>query len=197
VNSTLAAQQGLLATAMVLDMEGRLRFTQQGSLNVAADAVVTAVAGPPQAATTFLKLELRDSTGRMVSDNLYWIPARLAELDWDKTTYVNTPAVSYADMRDLAKLPKAPVQATARRTNSRGEVVVELKNTGSSVAFFIHLRANKAGTDEEIVPVFWNDNFISLLPGETRSFTATGLGDAELDVKLVGWNVEPQTITTH
>jgi exo-1,4-beta-D-glucosaminidase len=130
----------------------------------------------------------------MVSDNFYWIPAKLAQLDWNKTTYVNTPAISYADMRDLAKLPKASVQATARKANSRGAVVVELKNTGSSVAFFIHLRAVKAGTDEEIVPVFWNDNFVSLMPGEARTFTAGGLGDAALEVKLAGWNVEPQTI---
>jgi hypothetical protein len=62
------------------------------------------------------------------------------------------------------------------------------------VAFFIHLRAVKAGTDEEIVPVFWNDNFVSLMPGEARTFTAGGLGDAALEVKLAGWNVEPQTI---
>ena len=194
VNSTLAGQQGLGATARVLDIGGKLRFTHQAALNVAADGVVTAFVVPPQTATTFLSLELRDSTGRMVSDNFYWIPAKLAQLDWNKTTYVNTPAISYADMRDLAKLPKASVQATARKATSRGAVVVELKNTGSSVAFFIHLRAVKAGTDEEIVPVFWNDNFVSLMPGEARTFTAGGLGDAALEVKLAGWNVEPQTI---
>jgi exo-1,4-beta-D-glucosaminidase len=194
VNSTLAAQRGLRATARVLDIGGKLRFTHQAALNVAADGVVTAFAVPPQTATIFLRLELRDSTGRMVSDNFYWIPAKLAQLDWNKTTYVNTPAISYADMRDLAKLPKASVQATARKANSRGAVVVELKNTGSSVAFFIHLRAVRAGTNEEIVPVFWNDNFASLMPGEARTFTAGGLGDAALEVKLAGWNVEPQTL---
>jgi exo-1,4-beta-D-glucosaminidase len=194
VNSTLAAQQGLRATARVLDIGGKVRFTHQAALNVAADGVVTAFAVPPQPATTFLRLELRDSTGRMVSDNFYWIPAKLAQLDWNKTTYVNTPAISYADMRDLAKLPKASVQATARKANSRGAVVAELKNTGSSVAFFIHLRAVKAGTNEEIVPVFWNDNFVSLMPGEVRTFTAGGLGDAALEVKLAGWNIEAQTL---
>jgi exo-1,4-beta-D-glucosaminidase len=193
VNSTLAAQQGLRATAGVLDIGGKLRFTHQASLNVAADGVVTAFAVPLQPVTTFLRPELRDLTGRMVSDNLYWIPARLAQLDWNKTTYVNSPAIGYAEMRDLAKLPKASVHVSARKANARGAVVVELKNTGSSVAFFIHLRAVKLGTDEEIVPVFWNDNFISLMPGEARAFEASGLGVAEVEVKLAGWNVEPQT----
>jgi exo-1,4-beta-D-glucosaminidase len=193
VNSTLAAQQGLRATAGVLDIGGKLRFTHQASLNVAADGVVTAFAVPLQPVTTFLRPELRDLTGRMVSDNLYWIPARLAQLDWNKTTYVNSPAIGYAEMRDLAKLPKASVHVSARKANARGAVVVELKNTGSSVAFFIHLRAVKLGTDEEIVPVFWNDNFISLMPGEARAFEASGLGVADVEVKLAGWNVEPQT----
>ena len=130
----------------------------------------------------------------MVSQNFYWVPAKLAQLDWAKTTYVNTPALSYADMRDLSSLSRASVRWSARRANEHGEVTVDLKNSGRSVAFFLHLRAVKAGTDEEIAPIFWNDNFISLMPGEARALTVSGLPDAkeEVEIKLDGWNVEPR-----
>jgi exo-1,4-beta-D-glucosaminidase len=196
VNSTLTAYQGLRATARLLDLAGKARFVHESPVNVGADGAVTAFAVPAQIATTFLKLELRDAAGKVMSENFYWIPATLAALDWKKTTYVNTPAIRYADMRDLASLPRASIEWSARKGNARGEVVVDLKNNGSSLAFFMHLRAVKAGTDEEIVPVFWNDNFISLMPGDARALTASGLGDAEVEVRLDGWNVEPRTIAT-
>ena len=153
-----------------------------------------AFAVPAQGATSFLKLELHDAQGRMVSQNFYWIPAKLAQLDWAKTTYVYTPALSYADMRDLASLPRTSVQWSTRR--GHGEVTVDLKNGGSAVAFFLHLRAVKAGTDEEIAPIFWSDNFVSLMPGDSRTLTVTGLPDAkeEVEIKLDGWNVEARTL---
>jgi exo-1,4-beta-D-glucosaminidase len=40
----------------------------------------------------------------------------------------------------------------------------------------------------------WQDNYISLLPGEKREITATystrGLGAAKPEVEVSGWNVE-------
>jgi hypothetical protein len=73
---------------------------------------------------------------------------------------------------------------------------VDLKNGGNSVAFFLHLRVVKAGTDEEIAPIFWSDNFVSLMPGDSRTLTVTGLPDAkeEVEIKLDGWNVEARTL---
>jgi exo-1,4-beta-D-glucosaminidase len=98
-------------------------------------------------------------------------------------------------MRDLASLPRASVQFSARPGKARGEVVVDVKNSSSSVAFFLHLRAVKPGTEEEIAPVFWDDNFISLMPGDARALMASGLAEAkgEMEIKLDGWNVQPQT----
>jgi exo-1,4-beta-D-glucosaminidase len=194
VNSTLTAYQGLRATAKVVDLGSKTQFAQEFSLGVAADGVAIAFAVPSQSATSFLQLELRDAKNRLVSNNFYWVPAKLAQLDWAKSSYVNTPALSYADMRDLAGLPRATVQVSARNGSRRGEVTVELKNSGSSVAFFTHLRAVKAGTDEEVVPVFWNDNFVSLLPADTRALTVSGLGDAAIEIKVDGWNVSPRTV---
>jgi exo-1,4-beta-D-glucosaminidase len=194
VNSTLTGYQGLRASAKVLDLASKPRFAQESSLDVAADGVSVAFVVPPQGATTFLQLELRDDKNRLVSTNFYWVPAKLAQLDWSKSSYVNTPALSYADMRDLGELPRATVQVFAKKGGQRGEVTVELRNSGSQVAFFTHLRAVKAGTEEEVAPVYWSDNFVSLMPGDSRALTVSGLGDAAVEIKADGWNVGPQTV---
>ena len=193
VNSTLTSYQGLHATARVIDLAGKEAFAQEGGVDVAADGVATAFVVPAQSGTSFLKLALRDPQGVLVSENFYWIPAKLAVLDWKKSTYVNTPAVTYADMRDLESLPRVVVSAKARPGKERGTVLVTLRNEGKVVAFFVHLRAERLGKNEEIAPVFWEDNFVSLLPGESRSLTVSGLPD-EVEIKLDGWNVDGRSV---
>jgi hypothetical protein len=86
------------------------------------------------------------------------------------------------------------VQVSTRSGSRPGEIAVEVRNSGKTVAFFTHLRAVKKGTDDEVVPVFWSDNFVSLLPGDTKDLTVSGLGDAAVEIKVDGWNVEPQTV---
>ena len=192
VNSTLAAYRGLTVQARMIDLSGKDVLDRESNVDIAADGVVEAFAVPAQEGTVFLSVALRNAQGETASQNFYWIPARLAEMNWAKTTYVNTPAIRYADMRDLAKLPRTQVQWSVHRGKEPGEAVVELKNSGDAVAFFLHLRLVRAGTEEEIAPVFWDDNFVSLAPRGERVLTVKGLPEArgQLEMKLGGWNVE-------
>ena len=71
---------------------------------------------------------------------------------------------------------------------------VTIENPNKSLAFFVRLKVNKGVKGEEILPVVWEDNYISLLPGEKREITATyrtsELGTAKPAVEVTGWNVE-------
>jgi len=71
---------------------------------------------------------------------------------------------------------------------------VTVENPSKSLAFFVRLKLDKGKGGEEILPVVWQDNYISLLPGEKREITATyrasGLDGAEAEVAVSGWNVE-------
>jgi exo-1,4-beta-D-glucosaminidase len=74
---------------------------------------------------------------------------------------------------------------------------VLLKNPSDHLAFQIHLGIHKSGQSDEILPVFWDDNYIELMPGESRELTARYLpsssvfGGSELTVS--GWNIVPAT----
>ena len=74
--------------------------------------------------------------------------------------------------------------------------LVTLTNPGHSPAFFVRLRVlqNPGGT--EVLPSMWNDNYVSLLPGETRMLTARWRSDdapgATPAVAVDGWNVARQ-----
>jgi len=54
-----------------------------------------------------------------------------------------------------------------------------------------------AATGEEILPVFWSDNYVSLLPGQRMALTAELSGTAcppALAVACDGWNTDPITL---
>ena len=83
------------------------------------------------------------------------------------------------------------------RTERRaGDAVtrVTLENPSKNLAFFVRLKVNKGAGGQEILPVVWQDNYVSLLPGEKREITATyraaELGAAKPSVEVKGWNVE-------
>jgi exo-1,4-beta-D-glucosaminidase len=69
-----------------------------------------------------------------------------------------------------------------------------VENPSKTVAFFVRLKLDKGKGGEEILPVVWQDNYISLLPGEKREITATyrasSMGAAKPEVEVNGWNVE-------
>jgi exo-1,4-beta-D-glucosaminidase len=193
INSTLHAYQNLHATARLIALDGSPLESKDSTLSIEADGVANLFTIPEQKTTTFLKLELHDAKGTLLSDNFYWLPAHLAELNWPKTTYVYTPAIHYADMHDLHNLLPATVKAHILHSPQQASITLE--NSGKSVAFFLALRAVKSGTDEDIAPVFWSDNYISLLPGESRTLTLRNLPASEkIDIKLAGWNLIPITL---
>ena len=71
---------------------------------------------------------------------------------------------------------------------------VTLENPSKTLAFFVRLKLDKGKGGEEILPVVWQDNYMSLVPGERREITATyrtrDLGNAKPEVEVQGWNVE-------
>jgi exo-1,4-beta-D-glucosaminidase len=95
-------------------------------------------------------------------------------------------------------MPTAAVTATSRfsSSNGTGTARVTLKNPGNTLAFFMRMQITGRG-DEEALPVLWEDNYVSLLPGETRTISATyavrDLGGSPPRLLVTGWNVRRVT----
>jgi exo-1,4-beta-D-glucosaminidase len=147
-------------------------------------------------ATYFVQLRLEDPAGKLVGSNFYWLSRKQETLDWEHSNDRLTPTASYADFTALAKLSKVKLNVTSR-TERKGEAAithVTLENPGRTLAFFVRLKVAKGTAGPEVLPVIWEDNYVSLLPGEKREITATyraaDLGAAKPTVEVTGWNVE-------
>jgi exo-1,4-beta-D-glucosaminidase len=106
-----------------------------------------------------------------------------------------TPTDSFADYSALAQLPKVKLSVNERTEQSGPDSVtrVTLENPSKTLAFFVHLKVTR-GKGEEVLPVLWQDNYVSLLPGERREVSATyrtsDLEGTKPTVEVTGWNVE-------
>src|SRR5579884_3771284 len=201
VNSRREAVSGLKVSAHVYDFSLKEIFTQDTTIDMDADASKTILTipefpGAPAKTVYFVKLGLRDSTDHELSSNFYWVPPQVSALAWEQTPDTAfTPIATFEDLTALNTLPPARLEVSALSADDldHDSVRVTLRNPGKELAFQIRVAVRRAGSEEEILPVLWDDNYISLLPGETRVIDAKYLERGVLSggaaVSVEGWNV--------
>ncbi len=124
-------------------------------------------------------LNVTDAAGAKVSDNFYW---------WAKQE---------ASLRELNGLSPARVTATAAVSTNGAEskASVTLKNSGDVPALMIKLTLKDAATGKRILPAYYGENYVSMLPGETRTISIEfPAGSAKAGIGLRGWNLPAATI---
>ena len=127
----------------------------------------------------FMKLVLRDSAGRQLSDNFYW----------------RANAEHADDLSGLSKLQTVALDTNVTRRDRASKTVlaVTLTNPGPQVALMVHLQLRRESSGERVLPVFYSDNYVSLVPGETKTIeieaARSDLHGAAALVVVDGWNV--------
>lgn len=203
VNGKQEPQNGLKIVAKVYDLSMKELFSREANLDVAADGVTRSFAIPEPAGATstyFLNLRLYGSGGELLSRNFYWLSKKPDELNFEKTEWFFTPITSYADLAGLSELPKANVKASMNLQDSGDETVarVSVQNPGTDLAFLVRLRLLKGKDGAEVLPVFFDDNYLSLLPGEKREIVIHArkkdLDGVKPVLALDGFNVALTTV---
>jgi hypothetical protein len=186
-NHTTQALTGFSVTAALYDLAGSpLGGGQSQSVDVAPSSTATAFTVPfadSLPSPHLLKLTLTGADGA-ASENLYW---RYRD---------------QADMQALNQLAAAQVSVSAgdvtMTDNAAGatrEATVSLRNTGTSTAAMITFSLRDRVSGERILPAFYSDSYLWLLPGETRDLTVSWQNtgeDAVPELVIDGYNM-PQT----
>lgn len=185
INNTTRPVQNLRLSARVLAPSGEELFKREETISAPAGAAteVFPVEMPRQAAdgVVFFKLLLRDEMGRTLSENFYWHAAQKS---------------GYRRLNDMAE---ATVDCAAVRRDEAGaaRVEVDLTNRGACIALAVQATLRRAFDGARVLPAYASDNFISLLPGESRRITMEAPMTArggEMQVALKGWNVRATTV---
>jgi exo-1,4-beta-D-glucosaminidase len=202
LNHSYTAVAGAKVTATLWEPSGAATsqvFTQNATLDVPADSsnktTITVPTSAQSCAVCFLDLELQDASGKTLSSNFYWLtpqPDVMGTPDPDTSWYIE-PIATYADFTSLASLPAATLVGQQTTTSgATSTTTVTLQNTSQAMAFFARVQVlSSSGT--EILPVLWDDNYVSIPPGATKTLTATYAGAGPV-VKVSGYNVAPMQL---
>ncbi|NML64855.1 glycosyl hydrolase [Hymenobacter sp. RP-2-7] len=127
----------------------------------------------------FLSLQLQDFDKKVISNNFYWLPDAKGE---------------YSGLKGMAK---ASPRVTTRQV-AAGKLEVTLSNpAGAPVAFFNRVALVNPSTQKRILPVFYSDNYVSVLPGGSQTVTLDYTPTAGVPAPVVsveGWNVTKQLV---
>jgi exo-1,4-beta-D-glucosaminidase len=175
---------GLNVDVKIFDFNMKLVNSMLIDANVAADTSqkVSKLDIPKDITKVFfLKLGLTDASGKLLSSNFYWLSSNGDEK---------------ADFTDLSKLPSANVTVSLSELQHEGnkcKLTVTIENPGTGLAFAVNPKILKMASKEPVLPVFWEDNYISLLPKEKRvlqvEFDQKNLDGEKPLLKVEGWNV--------
>jgi hypothetical protein len=185
LNNTPGKLNGLKARAIVCALGGTMFTNETKSFTASACSTTdTQLELPPTDAVRFVRLELRDTNNEIISQNFYW----------------QASSTKPDDFRTLNELPQADLEVHANQfvKGDLCQLIVTLRNPAPVVALMAHLQLRRAKSNQRVLPVFYSDNYISLLPGQTRTVTIraseTDLnGEAPL-VMLDGWNINVKPV---
>ena len=189
INHTAKTLAGVSAQAQVFNLDGTLQWKHELTLDAPASAATDAheVVFSKASLTPvhFVKLELRDQQKHLLSENFYW------------HAFPDQPD----DFQALNSLPPAPLDIRTKLGEKGGQCLIEvtLSNPSKTPALMAHLQLRRQKSGVRVLPVFYSDNYVSLLPGEAKTIRIEAdkadLGGEKPLLALDGWNaiVNPAT----
>jgi exo-1,4-beta-D-glucosaminidase len=187
VNGTYQDYLNLTASAKVYNFDMTEEYAEETSFTAVPDVSkkVIDINWPEDLSDVyFLKLELKNDSGEILSGNFYWLSVNGDEK---------------ADFTALNNLPQTDLDVSISSIQKEGNtytVAVDLENPSSSLAFSINPKIVKSESKDLVLPIYWEDNYFSLLPREKRSvkvdFNAEILNGEKPVLQIEGWNINPQ-----
>jgi exo-1,4-beta-D-glucosaminidase len=133
---------------------------------------------------SFLKLVMTDQSGKEVSSNFYWLSSK---------------GDSNADFTSLNSLQDVTLKCNPsdlKKAKGRYTLSVTVENPSSTLAFAVNPKIITKSSGDLVLPVYWDDNYFSLLPGEKRTvkveFAEEDLKGEVPALAIDGWNIAKQ-----
>jgi hypothetical protein len=197
-NLGATTQSGLSVQAKVYDTAGKVLDDQTAkNVSLGSQGVVTGLLkpkvpsetkAPAKAQAYFVELQVSQG-GKVVDRNVYWMSTQKDVIDWGKTLGQPQATLSqYSDLTALRDLPKSQIGVTASTKAAPGPdgadtaTTVTVTNTSKTPAVGFFLRADvrrgtpdghEASGDNQLAAATWDDNDITLWPGQSQTLTVS------------------------
>jgi exo-1,4-beta-D-glucosaminidase len=218
-NLTNTTQAGLSVESKVYNLSGTVIDDKTASnISLTSQQVMKNVLTPkvpttPAGTTYFVELQLKQN-GTLIDRNAYWLSTTQDATNWNKSLGQPVGQIStYANLTSLNSLPTIPsssISVTASTATQSGPdgadraTTVTITNNSSSVAFLLRADVRRgtgttpAAGDNELQSSIWQNNDITLFPGESQSIVVTwnssDLQGLSPVISVSGWNTPTQNV---
>ena len=177
INQTTEPQKRLKVSAKLYNVDGTLKHTEtSANLDIAPASSLRALSLPRYAdmsSTYFVRLEVRRQTGELVAENVYWQSTTDDAIDDshanDQFGQMKLNQTKWADLTALNTMPEVPLELTAEHSiaGSETSVTIRLHNPSQHIAYFERAEITSEREGDEILPIEYDDNYVTVFPGET------------------------------
>lgn len=206
-NEDLNDASGLTVKIRIFDINSKEIFNDKWSGDIKSNTSKSIFKLPSIKNLTsvyFLDLRVYNTNNEEVDNSTYWLSEKKDVLDYDAAKKMPwpyyTPTKQYADYTALNKLPKVTLTYDYQfsKDEKNGNITLKVKNPSEAIAFFIYIDVVDSASGLPVLPIYWDDNYVTLLPGEERTYKANYFlrdsGDSKPSLKINSWNVDQVTI---
>ncbi len=199
VNNSLSDVTGYSAKIIIVNFDMSDKYSKTMNVDFPANKAYQLLRLPEiegLSKTYFVDLKLLDKNKKVVGTNFYALSTQKDILDTAKATWYVTYEKQYADLTELNSLPEVSINVKHNFTEESGreKVKAEITNNTKNLAFMVRLAVTKGKGDDVVLPIFWGDNYFSLLPGEKRVvegyFYKKDLEGKTPELRVTGWNIK-------
>jgi exo-1,4-beta-D-glucosaminidase len=184
------------------DLQGRVRDDRSaGNINVTRGGAVQAMTLPRLARDSsvfFVRAELLDWSEKVVSENVYWQSQRFDDVgDPSNDSAFELKQASWADMTGLNNMAQVPLDVTASKSRNPADnrVTIRLHNPSQQVGFFERAELTSTPGGDEILPIEYSDNYVTVFPGETVEIQGQPWSGVSANwVRVTGYNTPPVVV---
>ena len=162
VNATPDERKDLTIKVNIFDLKGKPVRSDVLKENIEADGrrVISKVDTTALIGIVFIKTHILDKQGKELADNFTWINAS------DRYKYSEMSTLSQAQL-------KASYKAAGKTKAGEVEYQMTIVNTGDVPAVMVRVKTMADKTNEQLLPVYYQDNYFSLMPGESKTISIT------------------------
>ncbi|MBV9340527.1 MAG: glycoside hydrolase, partial [Acidobacteria bacterium] len=203
VNQTLKPLRNVSVRIRLYDLDGTQRYLGQKK-NVSVPpasslAVLTVGRVAGLSPVYFVRCQLSDETGKLLAENVYW----QSQVDDEIGPATNddqfaTKLIRWSDMSSLENMPRTQLSmsATYQTLDGQNKAAIRLANPSNRIAFFVRLEITRGVDGQEVLPIRYDDNYVTIFPRENHSFDAvfdsSAVQGSPPALRIEGVNLSPQ-----
>ena len=184
INRTYKQVSGMIAEVDIFSIDSKSLFHEEKKISLSATEVKeTSLLSSALAnikGVSFVILNLKNSIGKVVSHNVYWL----------------SNDGNYKSLNDMQKTKLETKLITTGNNKSEKSWTIQITNTTGKLAFFIRPQLMIDG--EEVLPSYWSASYFTLAPSEFTTITVScpivKLNSKRPEIKISGWNVDKQNL---